>query len=620
METEEQKSNAPVPPTQLLIRQSTGMVTERETSYWVHTGPLTELAGIVDSAGNDCADETKVKYSRDGRLLAVASPDVVNVYTSEDQKLVCTIKQAAVTHMHFSPLASFIILHGPKVKNMPNLVIYNVKTAQEVLSFSLAEFNNFWPLQWSNDESVLAHLVPNHVNFMDGQDPSKRLGKLKFQGIKTMGLAGSGEHVCIFVPEASTPASAMIYSVTRKSGDGSDGVDRVELSEEPIASQIFFRAKEATIHWSPISNGALVTAMTDVDKTDANYYGESQLHLLLVEGKSFAVPAPKAGPIHDAKWGPQGQDFCVIQGHQPAKIMIYKASDCTAVRDFGNASRNVIMFSPHGRFVCFGGFQGLAGEMDFWDKTAFKKIGTAKDIHMPGSFAWTPDSRNFITAALFPRRRVDEGFKVWTYYGELVYETKMPKLREIAVRPAMEGVFPNRPVSPRLKNKSVQKDIAAKQTAAAGGGAYVPPQRRAQGAPASNIIKDTRDVSGPKKVVAQPTEEQAAAAVAAKAKKNKDRRERQKQKKIEEEEQQAQETEEKANKAADEQQAKLAGLSNTDVLQKQLKKLQKLQRQVVDLREQKAAGKSMDPSQLDKIKKNENIEAEILEIDKLLIA
>jgi translation initiation factor 2A len=38
------------------------------------------------------------------------------------------------------------------------------------------------------------------------------------------------------------------------------------------------------------------------------------------------------------------------------------------VFEFGEAHRNTISWSPHGRFLCMAGFGNLAGDMDFWDR------------------------------------------------------------------------------------------------------------------------------------------------------------------------------------------------------------------------------------------------------------
>ena len=46
-----------------------------------------------------------------------------------------------------------------------------------------------------------------------------------------------------------------------------------------------------------------------------------------------------------------------------------------AIYQFGEAHRNTISWSPHGRFLCVSGFGNLAGEMDFYDTAKMKKIG-----------------------------------------------------------------------------------------------------------------------------------------------------------------------------------------------------------------------------------------------------
>jgi uncharacterized protein with WD repeat len=58
-----------------------------------------------------------------------------------------------------------------------------------------------------------------------------------------------------------------------------------------------------------------------------------------------------------------------------------------------------------------GGFGNIAGHIEFWDNNRKKSIASIK---APGStaWAWSPCSRFFLTATLFPRLRVDNGFKV----------------------------------------------------------------------------------------------------------------------------------------------------------------------------------------------------------------
>eukprot|EP00463_Aulacantha_scolymantha_P002955 TRINITY_DN3706_c0_g1_i1.p1 TRINITY_DN3706_c0_g1~~TRINITY_DN3706_c0_g1_i1.p1 ORF type:complete len:126 (+),score=18.55 TRINITY_DN3706_c0_g1_i1:593-970(+) len=105
-------------------------------------------------------------------------------------------------------------------------------------------------------------------------------------------------------------------------------------------------------------------------------------------------------------------EFIVIQGFQPAKITLFSGNNCSAMQSYGTSSRNHVIWSPHGRFVCFGAFDNLGtGEMDFWDKNKMRLMGSCKDMDAPSTWEWTPDSRHFVTAVLYPRRRTDNGYK-----------------------------------------------------------------------------------------------------------------------------------------------------------------------------------------------------------------
>lgn len=71
------------------------------------------------------------------------------------------------------------------------------------------------------------------------------------------------------------------------------------------------------------------------------------------------------------------------------------------------------------------------------------------------SCSWSPDGRYLMTATTAPRLRVDNGIKVFTYYGEQVSEKKFEMLFEAQWLPAPAGTFEDRPVSPeRIKSTS----------------------------------------------------------------------------------------------------------------------------------------------------------------------
>jgi len=142
-----------------------------------------------------------------------------------------------------------------------------------------------------------------------------------------------------------------------------------------------------------------------------------------------------------------------------------------------------------------GGFGNCPGNMLFWDRNKKKQIGQAQDKHAPRFFDWTADGRQFITAALRPKRTVDIGYKIWTYYGKLLSHTLLDRLCEVSIRPAVFGTYPDRPASPSILEAAgtAQK---TKTTEGTGSKAYVPPSLRKLGAGPSNIMKT--DAVGPR--------------------------------------------------------------------------------------------------------------------------
>ena len=75
----------------------------------------------------------------------------------------------------------------------------------------------------------------------------------------------------------------------------------------------------------------------------------------------------------------------------PCNVTLYNTK-AENVHEFGAAHRNVISWSPHGRFLVVAGFGNLAGEMDFYDTLRLRKIGT-NTAHCSVTYGWSPCSR-----------------------------------------------------------------------------------------------------------------------------------------------------------------------------------------------------------------------------------
>ena len=374
------------------------------------------------------------------------------------------------------------------------------------------------PVQWTWDEAYVAHITTNEVKFYPAANPSLAhpSHRLHVKGVAQFALAPMAKpyQVATFLPSKGTdPARVNIYAfplfgvpaAAAAAAAASSSAASSESSApppQPTASKSFFKAEEVTLKWSPTGAACLIETRTSTDKTGKSYYGESGLHLLYADG-SYQGTVPfgtNPGPIQDVAWSPTGKEFMVIQGFQPAKSTLFVASNCTPIREYGSGSINTIRWSPHGRFVMLGGFGNLAGELQFWDSFKFKLMGKAIDRDGAKSFEWTPDGRFFITASLRPWRRVDNGYKIWSYAGEPVYAEKYDELYQVVAQPAPQGLYPNRPQSPRLTDKRKAAAAAGTPVEPAKPSAYIPPHLRAQGATAPSAIMKRETDSAPRKL------------------------------------------------------------------------------------------------------------------------
>jgi translation initiation factor 2A len=106
---------------------------------------------------------------------------------------------------------------------------------------------------------------------------------------------------------------------------------------------------------------------------------------------------------------------------------------------------------------------------------------------MTVSCEWTADSRHLLTATLFPRLRVENGYKLWAADGRLVAQRAVLELEEATLSRAPHAAFQKPPpVQPAAQAKGGGGAGGGGAAAPAPAGKYVPPSRRGQpGASAS---------------------------------------------------------------------------------------------------------------------------------------
>eukprot|EP01138_Halocafeteria_seosinensis_P013700 gb/GECG01013991.1/.p1 GENE.gb/GECG01013991.1/~~gb/GECG01013991.1/.p1 ORF type:complete len:624 (+),score=81.20 gb/GECG01013991.1/:1-1872(+) len=397
-------------------------------------------------------------FSRDGQYLALAEKEQVIVYHVDSAAPQIFVTQRNVTALHFSPLNTYLVTWHRKKGDETNLNVWNVRSGSFVCGFYQRDRNQeMWPtLQWSDDECIACRCVNNEVHFFDGKEMSTSvINRLHLPNVKQASIApGKGPKygIGVFVGTSnSRPAAVSFFQYPHLS------------PAEVIASKSFAKLDEAEFHWT--ADGKVVLALLSTEMTSDSYYGESRLFLFTMDGKvSMQVPLPKEGPVHDVQWSPKGTEFIAIAGKSPPKAALFDRKG-QQLHNFGDASRNTVVWNPFGRFFVLAGFGNMAGEVDFWDRDSLKKLGS-NSAPCTVKHIWSPDGRFFMTTTTRPRLQVDNGFKVFRYTGEgpIVHE-KHEVLYDVIWRPAPAGTYPDRPASPDALEKAT-KDVASSSGAA----------------------------------------------------------------------------------------------------------------------------------------------------------
>uniref|UniRef100_A0A7S2W6T5 Eukaryotic translation initiation factor 2A n=1 Tax=Rhizochromulina marina TaxID=1034831 RepID=A0A7S2W6T5_9STRA len=589
------------------------------------------------------------EFSPSGEVVAVASATAGVVLHSsvaatdvEPQPPVVLEGCGRVQKLAFSPQGTYVVTWQKyeAEAEVQNLRVFEAATGSLVTSFPMKKLSSMlWPaLQWTSDEALCMRMVSNEVHVFHGRELSRGVvDKIRSPNVAAFSVSPAATlpiKVCLFTPETKgKPANVRICQFPN--------------SERAIASKTFFNAQEITFNWAPNGSAVLVKTHTDVDRTGASYYGSTGLHILHSDGSyDSSVSTQKEGPISDAKFSPTGRHFVVVAGSMPAVATLFDMR-ANAVFSFGTAHRNTICFSPHGRFLCLAGFGNLAGDMDFWDVNKQKKMGS-NTAHCAVGFGWSPDSRFFMTATLAPRMNVDNGVKIFRYNGAgPIFELPQTQLFDAKWRPALPGVYPDRPQSPTRRNENQGKGSQA-AAAAAKPQAYRPP--RSSGALAAMMRAERAGEtggSGAAKLSAaaasRPKHLPVGMAPPAPAKISKSKAKKDKQKKKKEAEEAAALMQkldllngDGGHDAAGDEPSAAAGANATkgggsgaaaaDAVEqppdkeKRLKKLRKALKAIDAIKEKVAAGQDVNTDQKAKLDTEDTVKAEIAELEQELAA
>merc|ERR1719424_2750072 len=368
---------------------------------------------------------------------AVVEAEALRVVDLSSGEEAFSLPRPSVRALAFSPRGTYLLTWEKLSEGVAeNLRLWRTADGAFVCGWAQKLLGEKWQwpaLRWAADESFFARAVSNEVHCFDGAAPSQTVAqRLRVPGVSNFAIApaGSPPLVATFVPEGKgAPATVRLW----RHGDYGEG--------RFLASKTFFKAAEAQLKFSPDGQALLVRTHVDVDTGGKSYDGASGLMHMDASGDASVMRLPKEGPIHDVQWAPDSSEFLALFGFSPPRACLFSGGKGHKVlHDFGDDARNTVCWAPHGRSFILAGFGNLGGELSFWDRNTLRCLSTV-DAHMTVAFEWSPDSRAFLTAVLWPRLRVENGVKLWSPSGALLQHQPHDELTIAAWRPAPLAAF-----------------------------------------------------------------------------------------------------------------------------------------------------------------------------------
>ncbi|EPQ26670.1 uncharacterized protein PFL1_05650 [Pseudozyma flocculosa PF-1] len=368
------------------------------------------------------------QYSPDGSTFAAAMEEFTRLVDTREAN-VSAVKRdlpvPRVVDLQFSPKGSFLSTFERPVKledgsGSKNLKIWDTETGQELASFERkAQEGCFF--QFTANESYCIRQVSTELQVYDPRAISEKgiVGRLRLEGMTSFEVGpGDKPSIAVFCGEKKgAPASVRIYPLSALVPTPAD-------TPAPVSQKTFFKADKIQMKWNKAGTGLLFMTSTDHDKTGKSYYGETNLYMMSVRGDfDCRVGLDKEGPIHDFEWNPNGKEFIVIYGYMPAKATLF-SHRVNVIQELGTQPRNFVAFNPQGRLFCIAGFGNLSGTVDIWDRDNLAKGKLfSMDASNSSVCQWSPDGHFILTATLSPRLRVENGVKIWHATGELIHNT-----------------------------------------------------------------------------------------------------------------------------------------------------------------------------------------------------
>jgi translation initiation factor 3 subunit B len=433
-----------------------------------------------------------VSWSPQGTYLASIHQQGVQLWGGPSFKRIKQFPHPFVSLMEYSPGEKYLTTwsnqpivveegKGPLTidEEGKHIVIWDIDTGKPLRSFVAhdlptppgadaaaipAKAKVQWPaFKWSADEKYVARIKPGEsisiyeaprMNLLD-KTSIKIEGVVDFEwapaitqreGVKTYEAL-----LCYWTPElGSKPASVALMSVPNK---------------EIVRTRNLFNVTDAKLHWQSDAKFMCV-------KVDRHSKSKKSLatNLEIFRIKEKGVPVEVVDSLKDTvinfAWEPKGDRFVIITAGEavagsnvlpktavaffaPEKVKGAGTGAFKHVRTFDKKNSNGIYWSPKGRFVVIATVSVQQfSDLDFYDldyegnkpesEAAFDAnlmLMNSEDHYGMTDVEWDPTGRYVCTSASVWTHQMENGYRIWSFFGQLLTEAPTEKFKQLLWRP-----------------------------------------------------------------------------------------------------------------------------------------------------------------------------------------
>jgi translation initiation factor 3 subunit B len=395
--------------------------------------------------------ELYVQFSPQGAYLSTYHRRGIALWGGKDFQKIGRFAHNNVRHIEYSPRENYFITYSDVVGDQA-VKVWSIATQKVLRPFKnlQLEFEGSDPIpstfKWSHDDKYVARLqhdlARNQQVISFYETPGMQLldkKSLKATGAREFFWSPTDNIIAYWSPEMENVAA------------------RVALVEMPSRKEIrqknLFSVSSCKIHWHPMGKYLCVKVCRH-SKSKKTFFTNFELFRVKEDLVPVEMMEMKETVVAFA-WEPNGDRFAVCHGEGNIKLNVSFFTMCGGkgknelekLYTLEGKSANHLYWSPMGNLLILAGLgDGMNGALEFWDADNQTSLGE-KEHYKCTHVEWDPSGRMVATSVAQPlenfnyKYQMDNGFKIWSFQGQLLKDEAKDKLFQFRWRPRPKSLL-----------------------------------------------------------------------------------------------------------------------------------------------------------------------------------